>query len=108
MKIAVVGAGGVGGYFGGKLAVAGNDVTFIARGEHLKAIRENGLKVISVSGDFAVPRAQATDDMSSIGKVDLVILGVKAWQVKEAAEQIKEHRRRPHDRPAAAERRSGG
>jgi 2-dehydropantoate 2-reductase len=89
MKIAVVGAGGVGGYFGGKLAVAGNDVTFIARGEHLKAIRENGLKVISVSGDFAVPRAQATDDMSSIGIVDIVILGVKAWQVKEAAEQIK-------------------
>jgi 2-dehydropantoate 2-reductase len=89
MKIAVVGAGGVGGYFGGKLACAGNDVTFVARGGNLEALREKGLQVISVSGDFVVPRAHATDDVNSIGIVDLVILGVKAWQVKEAAEQIK-------------------
>ncbi len=55
MKIAVVGAGGVGGYFGGKIASSGYDVTFVARGEHLKAIRENGLKVISFLGDFYRP-----------------------------------------------------
>ncbi len=90
MKIAVVGAGGVGGYFGGRIASSGYDVTFVARGEHLKAIREKGLKVKSLLGDFAVPRAQATDDLKSIGSVDLVILGVKAWQVKEAALRIKD------------------
>jgi len=90
MKIAIIGTGGVGGYFGGKIAASGYDVTFVARGEHLKAIREKGLKVISVSGAFVIHKAQATDDIRSIGKVDLVILGVKAWQVKEAAEHIKD------------------
>ncbi len=89
MKIAVVGAGGVGGYFGGRLASSGLDVTFVARGEHLKAMREKGLKVISFLGDFSVPRAQATDDFGTIGQVDLVILGVKAWQVQESALQMK-------------------
>lgn len=89
MKIAVVGAGGVGGYFGGKIAASGFDVTFVARGEHLKAMREKGLKVYSILGDFDVPRARATDDPGSIGKVDLVILGVKAWQVQEAAPRMK-------------------
>ncbi len=62
MKIAVVGAGGVGGYFGGKISSSGYDVTFVARGEHLKAMREKGLKVNSILGDFSVSRAQATDD----------------------------------------------
>jgi 2-dehydropantoate 2-reductase len=89
MKIAVVGAGGVGGYFGGKISSSGYDVTFVARGEHLKAMREKGLKVNSILGDFSVSPAQATDDIGSIGKVDLVILGVKAWQVKEAALHMK-------------------
>jgi 2-dehydropantoate 2-reductase len=90
MKIVIIGAGGVGGYFGGKIAASGYDVTFVARGEHLRAIREKGLKVISISGDFSIPQAKTTDDLKNVGKVDLVILGVKAWQVKEAAGQIKD------------------
>lgn len=90
MKIAIIGTGGVGGYFGGKLAKAGNDVTFVARGEHLKAIRENGLKVKSIQGDFTIPDIKATDDIKSIKNADLIILGVKAWQVKDIARQIKD------------------
>ncbi len=88
MKVAVVGAGGVGGYFGGKIAASGHDVTFVARGEHLEAIRQNGLRVISHLGDFAVPHAQATDDLNRVGAADLIILGVKAWQVQELAERL--------------------
>ena len=89
MKIAVFGTGGVGGYFGGRLAHAGEDVTFIARGEHLRAIKTNGLIVDSLAGNFVVFPAQATDDVREIGEVDLVIVGVKAWQVPEAARAIK-------------------
>ena len=89
MRIVVFGTGGVGGYFGGRLAHAGHDVTFIARGEHLRAIKTNGLKVDSPAGDFVVFPAQATDDVSAAGVVDLVIVGVKAWQVPEAARAIK-------------------
>jgi len=89
MRIAVFGAGGVGGFFGGRLAHAGEDVTFIARGEHLRAIKAGGLKVESPSGDFVVFPAKATDDVTEVGKVDLVILGVKAWQVPEAAHAMK-------------------
>ncbi|HEU4870759.1 MAG TPA: 2-dehydropantoate 2-reductase [Pyrinomonadaceae bacterium] len=89
MRIAVFGTGGVGGYFGGRLAHAGEDVTFIARGEHLRAIRDNGLRVDSQLGDFVVLPAKATDDVNEIGEVDLVIVGVKAWQVPEAARAIK-------------------
>lgn len=89
MRIAVFGTGGVGGYFGGRLARAGQDVVFIARGAHLKAIREHGLKVDSILGDFVVTPAEATDDVSTIGEVDLVILGVKAWQVGDAALAIR-------------------
>lgn len=89
MRIAVFGTGGVGGYFGGRLAQAGNDVTFIARGEHLRAIKTSGLRVDSVAGDFVVFPAKATDDVSEIGEVDLVVLGVKAWQVPEAAVAMK-------------------
>ena len=89
MRIAVFGTGGVGGYFGGRLARAGEEVTFIARGEHLRAIRTKGLKVDSTEGDFVIDPAKATDDVSEVGEVDLVILGVKAWQVPEAARAIK-------------------
>jgi 2-dehydropantoate 2-reductase len=89
MKIAIIGAGGVGGYFGGKIANAGYDVTFVARGEHLKTIREKGLEVKSIAGNFTINKANATDEMKNIGKVDLVLLGVKAWQVKEVAVQMK-------------------
>ena len=81
MRIAILGAGGAGGYFGARLARSGEEVTFIARGNHLKAIREHGLRIDSVLGDFVVPMAQATDDPSQVGTVDMVLLGVKAWQV---------------------------
>jgi 2-dehydropantoate 2-reductase len=89
MKIAVFGTGGVGGYFGGKLAAAGHDVTFIARGDHLNAIQERGLTVHSVDGDFRVEDAKATDQPGEVGHVDTVLVGVKAWQVAEAAEQMR-------------------
>ena len=89
MRIVVFGTGGVGGYFGGRLAHAGADVTFIARGEHLRAIQLNGLKVDSTGGDFVINPAKATDDIGEVGETDLVILGVKAWQVPDAARAIK-------------------
>jgi len=89
MRITVFGTGGVGGYFGGRLARAGEKVTFIARGEHLQAIRTTGLRVDSRDGDFVIYPARATDDVSEVGETDLVILGVKAWQVPEAARAIK-------------------
>lgn len=89
MKITVVGTGGVGAYFGGRLANSGNDVTFIARGEHLDAINKNGLLVKSINGDFKVNGAKATDKLEETQRADLIILAVKAWQVKEIAEQIK-------------------
>ncbi|MGE5246909.1 MAG: 2-dehydropantoate 2-reductase [Verrucomicrobiota bacterium] len=85
MRIAIFGTGGAGGYFGARLARAGEDVVFLARGEHLQAIRERGLRVESVDGDFAIHPAQATDTPAKAGPVDVVIVGVKAWQVSEAA-----------------------
>ena len=88
MKIAVIGAGGVGGYFGGRLAQAGEDVHFIARGEHLRAMRERGLRVRSVRGDFEI-RAQATDDPSEVGPCDHVLFCVKSFGTSEAAKSLK-------------------
>ena len=79
MRIAVMGAGAVGGYFGGLLARAGEDVTFIARGAHLDAIRRYGLRVASdISGEFTV-KANATHDASSLGPVDLMLYAVKMY-----------------------------
>src|ERR1043165_2514763 len=89
MRIVIFGTGGVGGYFRGRLARAGEDVTFIARGEHLRAIKTNGLRVDSPEGDFVVYPAKATDNVGDIGETELVILGVKAWQVPEAARATK-------------------
>ena len=89
MRIAVFGTGGVGGYFGGRLSQAGEDVTFIARREHLRAIVAKGLKVDSPTGDFTIYPAKATDDSNEVAAVDLVIVGVKAWQVPEAARTMK-------------------
>ena len=89
MRIAIFGTGGVGGYFGGRLAQAGEDVTFIARGEHLRAIQTKGLTVDSLNGDFVIDPAKATEDVDEVGAVDLVIVGVKAWQVPEAARAMK-------------------
>ena len=89
MRVAVIGAGGVGGYFGGRLARAGESVVFIARGEHLRAIRRRGLRVDSVGGDFLVSPCEATDDPSTVGEVDLALVGVKAWQVPDAARSMR-------------------
>ncbi|MEJ7599671.1 MAG: 2-dehydropantoate 2-reductase [Kofleriaceae bacterium] len=88
MRFAVMGTGGAGGYFGARLAEAGHDVTFVARGAHLAAIREHGLRVESVKGDVTVKPANATGDPAMVGVVDYVLLGVKAWQVAEAARAI--------------------
>ncbi len=88
MRIAVFGTGAVGGYFGGRLAQAGEDVVFIARGEHLRAMRTHGLRVDSIKADFVVKPVQATDDPAKVGTADIVLVGVKAWQVKEAAEAM--------------------
>ena len=88
MRIAVVGTGGVGGYFGARLAQGGHSVVFVARGEHLAAIRSRGLEIRSPAGDFTVTPAEATDTIPSIGPVDLVLVAVKAWQVPEVAAPI--------------------
>ena len=89
MKILIMGTGGVGGYYGGLLAQAGNDVTFIARGAHLYAIRHEGLKVHSVHGNFAISPANATDDPINVGPVDLILFSVKAYSTDEAAQAIR-------------------
>ena len=89
MRIAIFGTGGVGGYFGGRLAEAGEEVIFIARGEHLRAIQTQGLRVDSVQGDFIIQPAQVTDDPAGVGQVEGVLVCVKAWQVTEAAEAIR-------------------
>lgn len=88
MRFAVMGTGGAGGYFGARLAMAGHDVSFIARGAHLAAIRDVGLRVDSVLGDVVVAPAHATDDPRELPVVDYVLLGVKAWQVEDAARAI--------------------
>ena len=77
MKIAVMGTGGMGGYYGGYLAAAGCDVTFIARGEHLAAIQKNGLSLKGDNGDIHINPTPATDDPGSIGPVDVVLFSVK-------------------------------
>jgi 2-dehydropantoate 2-reductase len=89
MKIAIMGTGGVGGYYGGLLAKAGHEVTFIARRAHLAAIRDKGLLVKSVYGDFQVSPAQATDKPAVVGLVDLVMFATKTYHTDEAAQQIK-------------------
>jgi len=85
MKIAVIGVGGLGGYYGGLLAQAGHEVAFIARGAHLAALREKGLQVMSVHGDFHVAPVRATDLLQEIGPVDLVLVCVKTPAVEAAA-----------------------
>src|SRR5438105_1454884 len=89
MKVAIMGSGAIGGYFGGRLAAKGTDVSFIARGAHLAAIRANGLKLESALGDVLVKPAKATDDVSTIGAVDYVLFCVKLYDVESAAQQIK-------------------
>ena len=89
MRIAVIGIGGVGGYFGGKLAKAGVDTIFIARGATLDALRKKGLRVDSINGDFTVDKVNATDDPSSVGPVDAILFCTKAWQIPDAAKRAK-------------------
>ena len=89
MRIAVIGAGGVGGAFGAALAKAGGDVTFVARGAHLAAMRENGLRVESERGDTLIKPVHATGDPASIGPVDIVLFCVKLWDVESAGEAIR-------------------
>lgn len=85
MKIAVMAAGAVGGYFGARLAADGHDVFFIARGAHRDAIRRNGLKIESVHGDLLVPKPNVTDDPNTVGPVDVVLFAVKLWDTETAA-----------------------
>lgn len=87
MRIAVYGAGGVGGYFGGRFAQAGAEVHFIARGPHLQAIRDHGLRVRSVKGDFET-RVSATDDPADIGPCDFVLFCVKTFDTDAAAARL--------------------
>jgi 2-dehydropantoate 2-reductase len=89
MRIAVIGTGGIGGPYGAALAKAGADVTFVARGAHLSAIQENGLRIEGDRGEIHISPAQATDDMSAIGTVDFVLCCVKLWDLEPAAEQIR-------------------
>ncbi|MFL2542572.1 MAG: 2-dehydropantoate 2-reductase [Candidatus Latescibacterota bacterium] len=85
MKFAVLGAGAVGGYFGARLAEAGEDVTFIARGAHLEAIRNSGLRIDSENGNAHIYPARATDDLAEVGPVDYVLFAVKLFQTEEVA-----------------------
>jgi 2-dehydropantoate 2-reductase len=89
MKIVMMGSGGVGGFFGGRLAKSGHDVTFVARGSHLAALRKAGLTIENEpQGDIHVPTVKATDDVASIGIADVVILSVKLWDTEAAARQV--------------------
>jgi 2-dehydropantoate 2-reductase len=89
MRIGVMAAGAVGGYFGGRLAAAGHDVVFFARGAHLEAIRKAGLKIESPLGDLHLRDAQATDDPSTVAPVDVVIFAVKLWDLEQAAASLR-------------------
>jgi 2-dehydropantoate 2-reductase len=85
VRFAIVGAGGLGGYYGARLAEAGHEVAFIARGTQLEAIRKNGLKLFSPLGDLHLEKVTATSDPGEIGPVDVIVVAVKTWQVAEAA-----------------------
>jgi 2-dehydropantoate 2-reductase len=87
MRIAVMAAGALGGYFGARMAAAGHDVFFIARGSNLEAIRKNGLRVESVNGNLHLPQPNATDDPADVGPVDIVLFAVKLWDSEKAALQ---------------------
>jgi 2-dehydropantoate 2-reductase len=97
MRIVIMGAGGIGGYFGARLAAAGNDVAFIARGAHLAAMRANGLVVRSARGDLHLTDITATDDPNTLAPADLVLIGVKLWDTEAAATAVQ-----PLVRPGAA------
>lgn len=89
MRFVIMGAGGLGGYFGARLAAAGNDVAFVARGAHLAAIRTDGLHVTSSLGDLHLRNIVATDDPSTLTPADVVIVAVKLWDTETAADRVK-------------------
>jgi 2-dehydropantoate 2-reductase len=89
MKIAVMGAGAIGCYFGARLAAAGEEVHFIGRGPHLKAMNEKGLKIVSPHGDLYLKRVNTVENPKTVGPVDMVLFCVKLWDTDTAAEQIK-------------------
>ena len=89
MRMAVMAAGAVGGYFGARLAAAGHDVFFIARGGHLEAIRKNGLKIESTLGNLHLKQINVTDDPVQVGPVDVVLFAVKLWDTEKAAQQAR-------------------
>lgn len=88
MRFVIFGSGGVGGFFGGRLARAGEDVWFIARGKHLEAMRSSGLHVKSYEGEFTIPPGQMTNDPQAIGHADVVLFSVKTYDVEQAARQL--------------------
>lgn len=88
MRIAIIGAGGVGGYFGARLQAAGSDVAFVARGAHLAALRERGLRVESPKGDLHLARVEATDNPETVGVVDAVLLTVKMYDLDDASRRL--------------------
>ena len=88
MKIAIMGTGGVGGYFGARLAQGGADVAFVARGAHLAALQDQGLRVESPLGDLHLPDIRATDDPATLGRVDFVLVTVKLWDTEAAARAV--------------------
>jgi 2-dehydropantoate 2-reductase len=88
MKIVVMATGGVGGYYGARLAAGGHDVYFIARGAHLAALRSNGLKLISANGDLHLPSVRATDEPATVGTADIVIFAVKQYDTETAAKLV--------------------
>src|SRR5690349_23467814 len=88
MRICVFGTGAVGAYFGGRLAEAGEEVVFVARGEALRALRERGLRVASTEGDFTLQSIHASDNPAELAPADAIVVGVKAWQVSDAARAI--------------------
>src|ERR1700760_2274876 len=89
MKIVVLGAGGVGGYFGGRLAAAGHDVTFVARGAHLAAMLQSGLRITSERGDLLIPEVKAVETVAEAGAAELVLIGVKLWDTEAAAASLR-------------------
>jgi len=88
MRIAVVGTGGVGGYFGARLAAGGNPVTFVARGQHLEAIQRNGLTIQSSRGDLHLDNVHAVDSIRKVEAVDLILIAVKLWDTEEVASAL--------------------
>ncbi len=88
MRFAIFGVGAVGGYFGARLAQAGEDVVFIAKGDTLRTLQVKGLRLESLNGDLLLPSVNVTDDVSRVDAVDVVLVGVKTWQVPDAAKTI--------------------